>query len=146
MPLRLKLFAGTPLFPPSSAWLTLTGTRVLRISRTMKDAVLPLARPLRTTRRETLPSLVVPRGTNVVVGIMASNRQRALWGPDACEWRPERWLAPLPRAVEEAALPGVYSNTCVINEIGALWLELVLLLTCVGWDRMTFLGGGRACM
>ncbi|KAI0039847.1 hypothetical protein FA95DRAFT_1503644, partial [Auriscalpium vulgare] len=46
----------------------------------------------------------------------------AIWGPDAEEWKPERWLAPLPKTVEEARIPGIYSNT------------------------MTFLGGSRACI
>ena len=54
--------------------------------------------------------LVIPRGTNIFVGMMACNRSKALWGDDAYEWKPERWLAPLPEAVEKAAVPGVYSH------------------------------------
>ena len=34
-------------------------------------------------------------------------------GEDADEWKPERWLKPLPAVLEEARLPGVYSNLCV---------------------------------
>lgn len=52
----------------------------------------------------------IPKGTNVLVGVRACNRNKALWGEDAEEWKPERWLAPLPKAVEDAAIPGVYSN------------------------------------
>ncbi|TBU52591.1 hypothetical protein BD310DRAFT_831896 [Dichomitus squalens] len=43
-------------------------------------------------------------------------------GDDAYEWKPERWLGPLPETVERAAIPGVYSHL------------------------MTFLGGGRSCI
>ena len=81
----------------------------------MKDAVLPLSRPIRTTHGETLSSLVVPQGTNIIIGIMALNRQKSLWGADALEWKPERWLAPLPQTVSEAGVPGVYSNMCVAD-------------------------------
>ncbi|KAH9941595.1 cytochrome P450 [Epithele typhae] len=88
----------------------------------MKDAILPLSRPLQTTNGTAITSLVVPRGTNIVVGIRASNLQTSVWGPDALEWRPERWLAPLPGSVEEAGVPGVYSH------------------------MMTFLGGARSCV
>ena len=84
----------------------------------MKDAILPLARPLRTVHGDTLSSLVVPRGTNIVVGIMASNRQRSVWGADADVWRPERWLAPhigpRPPRGDAEAVPGMYSNMYVL--------------------------------
>ena len=36
--------------------------------------------------------LRVPRGTRVIVCPWAINRSRDLWGPDALEFRPERWL------------------------------------------------------
>ena len=76
----------------------------------MKDAVLPLSRPIQTTDGSTMSELVIPQGTNIVIGIMASNRDKALWGEDAHEWKPERWLKPLPEAVEQAAVTGVYSH------------------------------------
>ena len=40
----------------------------------------------------------------------ASNNDKAIWGEDAREWKPERWLTPLPAAVEDARIPGVYGN------------------------------------
>ena len=36
-----------------------------------------------------------------------------MWGEDALEWKPERWLAPLPSTVADAKIPGVYSNLYV---------------------------------
>ena len=76
----------------------------------MKDAILPLSRPIRATDGSAVNELVIPQGTNIVIGIMASNRDKALWGDDAHEWKPERWLSPLPESVIEAKVPGVYSN------------------------------------
>ncbi|OBZ67938.1 hypothetical protein A0H81_12339 [Grifola frondosa] len=57
-----------------------------------------------------------------MVGVMACNTSKTIWGDDAYEWKPERWLSPLPNTVSEAHIPGIYSNL------------------------MTFLGGGRACI
>ncbi|KAI0822981.1 cytochrome P450 [Trametes gibbosa] len=87
-----------------------------------KDAVLPLSQPIRGTDGTILNELAIPRGTNIFVAIMESNCDEALWGPDAREWKPERWLAALPAAVEHAKIPGVYSN------------------------MMTFMGGVRSCV
>ena len=52
----------------------------------------------------------MPRGTQVLVGVQGTNCARALWGPDARAWRPERWLAPLPATLTDARVPGVYAN------------------------------------
>ena len=46
----------------------------------------------------------------MMVGIIASNVNPEIWGPDSNEWRPERWLEPLPESVTAARIPGVYSN------------------------------------
>ncbi|KAI0754297.1 cytochrome P450 [Daedaleopsis nitida] len=89
---------------------------------TRQDVVLPLSEPITGLDGRTLHEIPVPADTTVAVGLLSSNRNTALWGPDALEWKPERWLAPLPESVTGAKVPGVYSNL------------------------MTFLGGGRACI
>jgi cytochrome P450 len=66
----------------------------------------------------------VPKGTAVHVGIWASNINQELWGEDAQEWNPQRWLKPLPKSLtdHDTKIPGVYSHL------------------------MTFSGGPRACI
>ena len=60
-----------------------------------------------------ISSIAVPKGSIAVLNLWACNTNPALWGEDAFTWRPERWLAPLPRALEDARIPGVYSNLYV---------------------------------
>lgn len=78
--------------------------------RASKDTVLPLSQPVRGIDGTLMSELTIPKGTNLFLAIWACNRTEDLWGPDAHEWKPERWLKPLPAAVESAAIPGVYSN------------------------------------
>ncbi|KAI0319943.1 cytochrome P450 [Amylostereum chailletii] len=95
-------------------------TFVQRVSR--KDMVVPLDKPIKGINGEEIHQLFIPNDTEIVVHITGVNRDRDIWGADALEWKPERWLAPLPASVTDARIPGVYSN------------------------MMTFLGGGRSCI
>ncbi|KAI0927616.1 hypothetical protein AcV5_008103 [Taiwanofungus camphoratus] len=87
-----------------------------------KDMVLPLSEPVRGLDGQLMHEIFVPKGTQVWIGIQGSNVNGALWGKDALHWKPERWLAPLPKAVNDAHIPGVYANL------------------------LTFLGGGKSCI
>lgn len=64
--------------------------------------------------------LAVPRGTTLRVGLASANTAPALWGADAREFKPERWLAV--DSKEDAMLPGVWAGI------------------------MSFAGGPRACI
>ena len=50
------------------------------------------------------------------MGVLGANTNKELWGEDALEWKPERWLEPLPDAVIEAPIPGVYNKSWVTAE------------------------------
>ncbi|KAF8072008.1 cytochrome P450 [Lyophyllum atratum] len=100
------------LYPPVST--------VIRTTR--QDVVLPLSTPVKGLDGSDISSIFIKNNTNIVVSILCANQDPTLWGPDAAEWKPERWLAPLPQALIDAHMPGVYSHT------------------------LTFLGGGRACI
>ncbi|TEB18519.1 cytochrome P450 [Coprinellus micaceus] len=87
-----------------------------------KDAILPLSKPITTTDGAQTQEVYVPKDTMVIISINSINNDPDIWGEDAHEWKPERWLKPLPEEVVEAKIPGVYSHL------------------------MTFIGGGRACI
>ncbi|KAK0455626.1 cytochrome P450 [Desarmillaria tabescens] len=66
-----------------------------------EDGVLPLATPVVTKSGKTINSLFVAKGTVVSAPIRALNRSEEFWGPDAKEFKPERWLEDsAPRAKE----------------------------------------------
>ncbi|KAF9236337.1 cytochrome P450 [Melanogaster broomeanus] len=86
------------------------------------DTLLPFSTPIKGINGAEMHDVVVPKGTNIVISILATNRNREIWGEDVLEWKPNRWLKPLPLSVTEAHIPGIYSHL------------------------MTFTGGGRACI
>lgn len=78
--------------------------------RSNKDAALPFSKPIKTTDGNTTSEIFVPKGTLIVVSITSINTDPEIWGEDSYEWKPERWLKPLPDSVADAKVPGVYSN------------------------------------
>lgn len=77
--------------------------------------ILPLSEPICGEDGRMLSDIPIAKGTVVHIGINGSNWNKALWGEDALEWKPERWINGLPSAVEEAKIPGVYSHLYVVT-------------------------------
>jgi len=90
--------------------------------RTQKPINMPLSTPIIGNDGSEITSIPIPAQSTIIIGILASNTNRKLWGDDAHDWKPERWLKPLSDELGKAVIPGIYSNL------------------------MTFLGGGRACI
>ncbi len=57
-----------------------------------QDAVLPLQFPVRSASGAEIRAVHVPTGTNIIMSILGANHEKRVWGEDASEWRPERWL------------------------------------------------------
>ena len=75
--------------------------------------MLPLSKPVHGGDGTMISEVPIPKDTTVFIDIYSSNTRKALWGDDAHEWKPERWLSRLPDAVLDAKIPGVYSNLYV---------------------------------
>lgn len=71
--------------------------------------ILLLSEPVRGLDGTWMNEFLVPKGTEVEVGIYFCNRNKAIWGEDALEWnlKPERWLKPLPYSMTNSKIPGV---------------------------------------
>lgn len=85
--------------------------------------------------------IFLPKGSRILTSQIHCNRDPEIWGPDASEWKPERWLNPLPQSVLDAKIPGIYSNMCVVDYDFVVRCEADVSL-----HRMTFIAGPRACI
>ncbi|KAK6977243.1 cytochrome P450, partial [Favolaschia claudopus] len=56
------------------------------------DTMLPLTNPIRLSTGEVVDSIPIRRGQVVIVAAASYHRNEALWGDDAHEFRPSRWL------------------------------------------------------
>jgi len=86
-------------------------TSIFTPSSTRSDVVLPLSTPIHDDNGHKVYEIAIPKDTNVFLHIWNLDRDPTIWGDDATEWKPERWLAPLPETVEAAKIQGVYANT-----------------------------------
>ena len=89
---------------------------------TRKDTILPLSTPIIGLDGREMNEILIPNNTNVIISIYAANRNPEIWGPDSYEWKPERWLNPLPETVTDARIPGVYSHLCVLVTFAMFWV------------------------
>lgn len=60
--------------------------------RTRKATVLPLEYPVLSASGIERKSVNIPANTTIIISILAANHNRDVWGPDASEWKPERWF------------------------------------------------------
>jgi len=89
---------------------------------TWQDDVLPLTRPVIGRSGKTYHRLPVPKGTIVHVSMWGYNLNKDVWGPDAMEFRPERWLE---ASSEKTETPlGVYGNLLTFSAGER---------SCIGW-------------
>ncbi|KAK7053736.1 cytochrome P450 [Favolaschia claudopus] len=56
------------------------------------DDVLPVSEPITTAAGQVVDNIAIAKGTVVTVSIRGMNQTEVLWGPDAKEFKPERWL------------------------------------------------------
>ena len=79
----------------------------------MQDAVVPFQFPIKDkkTGRE-INEIVIRKGTPVYIGLEAANRSTSLWGEDAGEFKPKRWMGHYAHesTVEQIKTPGIFSN------------------------------------
>ncbi|KAJ7775381.1 cytochrome P450 [Mycena metata] len=73
----------------------------------MVDDILPLSMPYTDPTGVVHDSLPITKGQEIYLPLLAVNTDKALWGEDAAEFKPERWDH-LPEAVK--AIPSVWSH------------------------------------
>ncbi|ORY35907.1 putative cytochrome P450 [Naematelia encephala] len=86
-----------------------------------KDEVLPLSTPVRSREGRMMDVVHVKKGTGLTLALFNVHMSTELFGPDAAEFRPERWLD-----------PGMNEK---VKKIPGMWANL-----------LTFGGGDRSCI
>ncbi|KAF9067730.1 cytochrome P450 [Rhodocollybia butyracea] len=87
----------------------------------MKDDLVSLRDPITDSRGTVHTQILIKKGQVTTVSIHAVNRDKKLWGPDAAEFRPERWEK-IPDAV--AAIPSVWGHILTFSAGNH---------ACIGW-------------
>ncbi|KAG8761412.1 cytochrome P450-dit2 [Ceratobasidium sp. 423] len=91
----------------------LTTTKSTRFPTWMRSADwdLPLQYPVGSKDRKTvITSIHVIKGTTLHLSLQAANKDERIWGADAGEFKPDRWLEPMPTSVTDSRVPGIYSS------------------------------------
>ncbi|KAJ7248944.1 cytochrome P450 [Mycena rebaudengoi] len=78
----------------------------------LEDTSLSLTYGLTTTSGEKIAELPIRKGLVVCVAIGSYNRLESIWGPDAHEFKPSRWLDGIPYSADAPHI-GLYSNLFV---------------------------------
>ncbi|KAJ7105085.1 cytochrome P450 [Mycena crocata] len=85
----------------------------------LQDDVVPLDTPYIDTHGVARQTLQIKKGQMIFIPITSVNRDVTIWGPDAMEFKPERWENDTPVS---KPIPGIYSH------------------------MMTFISGPRSCI
>jgi len=87
------------------------------------DDVIPLGSSIRDRSGKIISKIRVKKGDVITIPIAPVNQLKSIWGPDAHEFRPERWSDIKASEIGSvSSIPGIYSNL------------------------LTFLGGPRNCI
>ncbi|KAG1781984.1 cytochrome P450 [Suillus placidus] len=117
---------------------------------TSKATTLPLEFPTRSRSGGYTSAVAIPEGTFTIISILAANRHRGMWGADANEWCPERWLSS-PLAAPSQAQEANYSldgedGASTSRSAPVLGVKDGVRFPGVYSNMMTFLGGSHSCI
>ncbi|PVG01512.1 cytochrome P450 [Serendipita vermifera] len=94
-----------------------------------EEDIVPVEKPYIDKYGKERHNIPVKKGDIFMIPIYAINRMEEIWGPDANEFKPERWLSPLPSRHSEFNMASETSNP--------VW----------GWGGvLTFSSGQRGCI
>lgn len=126
--LREEIRSKLPSIDDASATITSLDIDHMPYLNAVCSEVLRYFSPVPMTLREaavdtTIQGHKVPKGTRIILGVTANNKDPALWGADAMTFNPDRWM-PKHEGDKKAASGGATSN----------------------YAFMTFLHGPRSCI
>ncbi|KAF7331131.1 Cytochrome P450 [Mycena sanguinolenta] len=129
MPLLNALVKMNVVFLVSEGFIQSSPQEVLRFHAGLpvservatKDTVLQLSQPITSTTGEQLSSVAIKKGQFIFSALWSYNRLPTIWGPDAHEFKPSRWLEKTPYRGQAM---GPYSNLLTFLQGPRM---------CIGW-------------
>ncbi|KAH8998336.1 cytochrome P450 [Lactarius hatsudake] len=100
------------------------------------DDILPLAFPITTKSGKQITSIPIKKGTPIDISPAVYNRLPDVWGEDANEWDPERFLDPLREFKEASSNIGVFGSLmsfstgtrgCIGWQFAVLEMQIIIL-------------------
>ncbi|KAG1824383.1 cytochrome P450 [Suillus subaureus] len=117
---------------------------------TSKATTLPLQFPARSRSGGYTSNVAIPEGAFAIISILAANRHQEMWGADANEWRPERWLSSTlaaPSQTQEVSCSMDREDAASASRSApVLGVKDSVRFPGVYSNMMTFLGGSRSCI
>ncbi|KAN0129562.1 cytochrome P450 [Lactarius tabidus] len=102
-----------------------------------RDDILPLAFPITTKSGKQITSIPIKKGTPIDISPAAYNRLPDIWGEDANEWNPDRFLDPqrVSKIRELSSNIGLFSNSflatgtrgCIGWQFAVLEMQVIIL-------------------
>ncbi|KAJ7434801.1 cytochrome P450 [Mycena galericulata] len=81
----------------------------------LEDDILPLLNPVRTASGALIDKIPIRKGTVLTTSLYYTNTAKSIWGADAAEFNPERWLDGKDVPVYAKEYPG-YHHTMVFSD------------------------------
>ncbi|KAL0572435.1 hypothetical protein V5O48_009528 [Marasmius crinis-equi] len=101
-------------------------------------STIPLLFPVESADGKNMINVVhVEPKTELIISIISYNRNKLVWGADAEEWNPERWLEPTRKSVTDAKLPAQFANmmtftlggkSCIGYKFAEMEMKLILTM------------------
>ncbi|KAJ6545277.1 cytochrome P450 [Mycena capillaripes] len=82
----------------------------------LEEDIIPLARPIQTASGTLIDKLPIKKGMVVTTSLLYTNLSKTIWGRDAAEFKPERWLNDsqgLPEFAKE--FPGFHHTMTILD-------------------------------
>ncbi|KAH9023972.1 cytochrome P450 [Lactarius pseudohatsudake] len=100
-----------------------------------RDDILPLAFPITTESGQQITSIPIQKGTPIDISLAVYNRLPDVWGEDANEWNPERFLDPQREFKEASSNIGVFggfflatgTRGCIGWQFAVLEMQIIIL-------------------
>jgi cytochrome P450 len=85
------------------------------LKQSVNSDSIPITTPIRTTDGRTITEIPIGPRQNVLISICGYNRSKDVWGADAEEFRPERWLEGDRLSIKEETQYGIYANLATFS-------------------------------